>query len=57
MMVGARHMIQRQFIPGFDEDDSERRMYLMEFMFVAFLDLQSIVHTMALFISRLTRRH
>ncbi|KAH8747958.1 hypothetical protein F5883DRAFT_653369 [Diaporthe sp. PMI_573] len=32
MMVGARHMIQRQFIPNFDEDDSNRRMYLMEFM-------------------------
>lgn len=48
MMIGARHIVHRQFIPGFDEDDSERRMYLMEFMLVAhYPNLQAIAHIVA----------
>lgn len=35
-MVGAKHIIQRQFIRGYDEDDSDPRMYLMEFMLVEY---------------------
>lgn len=37
-MVGAKHIIQRQFIRGYDEDDSDPRMYLMEFMLVEYLN-------------------
>ncbi|KAG6358288.1 hypothetical protein INS49_014172 [Diaporthe citri] len=32
-MVGAKHIIQRQFIRGYDEDDRDPRMYLMEFIY------------------------
>lgn len=35
-MVGAKHIIQRQFIRGYDEDDRDPRMYLMEFMLVEY---------------------
>ena len=41
-MVGARHIIQRQFIRGYDvmEDENDYKedsnMYLMEFMSAAF---------------------
>ena len=54
-MVGARHIIQRQFVHGFDfiddetdddNDDEVENMYLMEFMLVMCpIQSRTILHT------------